>query len=81
MTTTCPFCGAAVPDLAYHYGGYRCEPCREVRMAFDPAWWPSDERRRAIGDDERRLRRNAGIRRARAIRARKAELRQEGIRA
>lgn len=75
---TCPFCKADVPDLGWHYGGWKCMPCPEVLHAFGPEHLkhnghvadpmlaePKSERERAEN-------RAARIRRWRASRKRRA---------
>lgn len=89
----CQYCGADVPKgmLGYHYAGFQQPACPEVRMALDPAWWPThNPEREMISDEVRAKRKAAGVQRRREIlrgretlaagRRRRAALAHEGMR-
>lgn len=66
----CPYCPADVPDLGNHFGGYKCEPCPGVRMAFDASYWPGLVDHYRITDAERAQRKATAVRKRRDARRR-----------
>jgi len=75
----CPFCRADVPNLGDHYGGFNCEPCPDVRMAFDPNWWPIAKRGEEMPEEDKAERRRARVQRWRDAGRRRQALALEGI--